>query len=228
VSNSISKKSNENNKVETSPIERTNETTQEILTFDEESPHFGESQFCEEDLNCDEGVTATHSDCGPYLCCGAFDDAPSSAQIATDAPLCLTSTTPPVVHNEDTTSYDTPAYDASVEAVSVTPAFILAPGDADAHYSGCRSVTFASSLPEEEDVKAGNGCDGKYACESDGFCRDFPVQSNNEFDYFLSTAESEREEGYVVHFHINPGTTVNFTTNDGAQQRISGECFLYL
>lgn len=31
------------------------------------------------------------------------------------------------------------------------------------------------------------------------------------------------EEGqHVVHLHINPGTTVNFTTDDGQVQRISG------
>ena len=36
-------------------------------------------------------------------------------------------------------------------------------------------------------------------------------------------AGGEKDGGHIVHLHINPGTTINFTTQDGHVQSISGE-----
>jgi len=128
----------------------------------------------------------------------------------------------------DATVYPTPEtipYENYVEAISNPPAFVLTPeNQADAtcfhsipfpeHSPKCNQSTTRIEIEANEESNADTG-------EVD-FHQEYINGNLEDYDGFVNDPATEVEGVHVVHFHINPGTTVNFT-RDGTEQKISGE-----
>ena len=117
--------------------------------------------------------------------------------------------------------------DNFIDAIPNPPAYVLTP-EHQAHLANFTPVPFHGG--------AGNDVTATIEIEAskfdEAFSEDNSIDFNHEdvthgtldaFETFVN--DGGEEEGHVVHLHINPGTTVNFTTSDGREQRVSGKDF---
>ena len=127
----------------------------------------------------------------------------------------------PIFHSQDHIPYEN-----YVEAISNPPAFVLTP-EHQAQSINFQSIPFPGSTNnitatieiESNNVDSSNPSDEVPL----DFHQEFINGNLEDYEGIVNEGVTEPESGHVVHFHINPGTTVNFTTSDGKVQRVSGE-----
>ena len=121
---------------------------------------------------------------------------------------------------------------AMAQSVSPNPSADSIPGARPKNYGYSHDVTSSDALLDVK-ITVDKYTDASFAnCEM-GIDSDFIDQDSN---FSLESLDlrtiqwsrdtngiSKSEEGYVVHFHINPGTSVTFTNMNGEVQRVSGK-----
>lgn len=133
---------------------------------------------------------------------------------------CIIYQDPPIIiHPEDPIAYD-PYLEGGISYVI--------PGTQDIHLPGFHSCPFPvpSSTGNTGNAELLEQADENYINDNAEHSAEYNTpDAGEDVDSFLKALDTESEEGHIVHFHINPGTTVNFTTSDGSEQRISGEYY---
>lgn len=126
-------------------------------------------------------------------------------------------------------STDQVPLDTYTDTIPSSASYVYTPEE-QAQFTNFQSVPFASSLK--------SGITTTIGIESSNFEAPYPNTNTTGVDFHqefingnLDDYENVVEEGlstvqegtHIVHFHINPGTTINFTTSDGSEQKVAGE-----
>ena len=118
-----------------------------------------------------------------------------------------------------------------LEAIPDSMSYVYTP-EQQANLINFQSVPFQSSsssgMTTTIEIESSNFEEMQYSSVENGAGVDFHQEFINgtleDYETLADDGISTIKEGsHIVHFHINPGTTINFTTSDGSEQKVSGE-----